>query len=61
MDAGDEGGLDSLVGGRTLEEIEREAIAAALRRTSGNRRAAADLLGLPRTTLSDRARRFGLL
>jgi len=52
---------ESLVAGRTLEEIERTAIAAALKRTHGNRRAAASLLGLARTTLTDRARRYGLL
>jgi DNA-binding NtrC family response regulator len=53
--------IDDLVAGRTLGEIERDAIAAALRRTAGNQRAAAALLGLPRSTLADRARRFGLL
>ena len=52
---------ESLVAGRTLDEIERTAIAAALKRTHGNRRAAASLLGLARTTLTDRARRYGLL
>ena len=51
----------SMVAGHTLEEIERTAIAAALRKTAGNRRAAASLLGLARTTLTDRARRYGLL
>ena len=52
---------ESMVAGRTLDEIERTAIAAALRKTAGNRRAAASLLGLARTTLTDRARRYGLL
>jgi len=52
---------DELIGGRTLDEIEREAIGQALVRTRGNQRAAALMLGLPRTTLADRARRYGLL
>jgi DNA-binding NtrC family response regulator len=52
---------DAAPGHGTLAEMERAAIAAALARTGGNRRQAARLLGLPRTTLCDRARRLGLL
>ena len=37
--------------GRTLEEVEREHILAALRRTGGNRTAAAAELGISRRTL----------
>ena len=36
---------------RTLAQLEREAIAAALEATSGNKARAAALLGIDRTTL----------
>jgi transcriptional regulator of acetoin/glycerol metabolism len=38
-------------GVRTLAELEREAIAAALQATQGNKARAAALLGIDRTTL----------
>jgi sigma-54 dependent transcriptional regulator, flagellar regulatory protein len=40
-----------------LRRIEDAYIDAALERTRGNRRAAADLLGLQRTTLVEKLRR----
>ena len=42
---------------RFMEEIEVGLINQALRRTGGNRSAAADLLGINRTTLVDKLRR----
>jgi sigma-54 specific flagellar transcriptional regulator A len=42
-----------------LRSIEQSFIDAALHRTGGNRRAAADLLGLRRTTLVEKLRRQG--
>lgn len=44
---------------RTLEEIERDAIQLALAHTGGNRDQAARLLGISRTTIYDKIRKFG--
>src|SRR6266545_4801724 len=43
-----------------LEAVERRQIAAMLRYTGGNRRKAAQLLGLARSTLLAKIRRYGL-
>jgi DNA-binding NtrC family response regulator len=43
-----------------LEEIERRALVHALSRAGGNKSEAARLLGIPRTTLLDKLRRFKL-
>ena len=42
---------------RLLRRLEEAYIAAALNRTGGNKKAAADLLGLQRTTLVEKLRR----
>jgi len=42
---------------RLLRDLEDSYIDAALARTGGNRKAAADLLGLQRTTLVEKLRR----
>jgi len=47
-------------GGRSLKELERSAIAKALREHGGNRRLAAEALGLSERTLYRRIRQFGL-
>lgn len=44
-----------------LKELEREAILAALQRTGGNRRLAAEELGLSRRTLQYRLKEYGLI
>jgi two-component system response regulator HydG len=44
----------------SLSEIERRALEAALRRTSGNVRQAARQLGIDRSTFYDKMKRFGL-
>lgn len=44
---------------RTLAELEREAIEAALRRCDGNRRKAAQQLGIGVRTLYDKLKRYG--
>jgi transcriptional regulator with PAS, ATPase and Fis domain len=41
--------------GKTMEDIQREAVAITLRLTHGNRAAAARLLGISRPTLAKRA------
>ena len=46
--------------GKTLAELEREAIEAALRRCDGNKSMAARQLGIPRTTLYALLERHGL-
>jgi DNA-binding NtrC family response regulator len=43
-----------------LDAVERRQIAAMLRHTGGNRRRAAQLLGLARSTLLAKIRRYGL-
>ena len=48
------------IDGRRLDEIERDVIAVALRRHKGNRRAAAHLLGVPKSTFCDKVRRYQL-
>jgi transcriptional regulator of acetoin/glycerol metabolism len=47
--------------GRTLEELEKEAIKQALLTARGKRVEAARLLGLPRRTFYNRLKRYGLL
>ena len=42
----------------TLEELEREAIKATLERTQGNMKAAATELGIDRSTLYDKLKRY---
>lgn len=44
---------------RTVEQIERQILEEALRKTGGNKTAAADMLGLKRTTLSAKLRTLG--
>ncbi len=46
--------------GRSLKDIEKALIQAALRATSGNRSKAAELLQLPRRTLYNRLEQYGL-
>jgi DNA-binding NtrC family response regulator len=46
--------------GGMLKEAEREAIAAALKATAGNRRLAADRLGISRRTLQYRLKEYGM-
>ena len=48
------------VGPRPLVELERDAIASALQAVSGNRRRAAELLGIAERTLYDKLKRYGL-
>lgn len=45
---------------RPVDEVERDAIVAALRDTGGNRKAAAAALGLARSTLYRKIRQYGI-
>ena len=45
---------------RTLEDMEKQAVVRALETTRGNKAAAAQLLGIDRTTLYKKLRRFSL-
>ncbi len=45
---------------RSLEEMEKEAVLAALRKTLGNKKQAAEILGIHRPTLYAKMRRFGI-
>ena len=47
-------------GSVSLEELERDLIAQALRKTDGNRRAAAKLLGVTYDSLRYQIKKFGL-
>jgi two-component system response regulator FlrC len=47
-------------GGRTMEEIERDAIRRALDEVGGHRRRAAERLGIGERTLYDKLRRYGI-
>jgi two-component system response regulator FlrC len=47
-------------GGRTMEEIERDAIRRALDEVGGHRRRAAERLGIGERTLYDKLRRHGI-
>jgi DNA-binding NtrC family response regulator len=42
----------------TLQELERQAIAAAIQRTSGNIKEAAAALGIDRSTLYEKIKRY---
>jgi two-component system, NtrC family, response regulator AtoC len=59
------GGSGGAAGGgeaevKSLAEMEKDAIARALRAVGGNRRRAAELLGIGERTLYDKLRRYGL-
>ncbi|MFO0573612.1 MAG: sigma 54-interacting transcriptional regulator [Polyangia bacterium] len=55
------GGADTVpVLGRRFIDIERDIYVHALSQTGGNRRAAAELLEIPKSTLHDRLRRLGI-
>jgi len=45
---------------QTLEEVEKQALMEALRRANGNKKRAAEILGIHRPTLYAKLRRFGL-
>lgn len=47
-------------GGRSLEEIEREAILATLEQTGGNKSEAAKLLNISRVTLHNKLKKYGV-
>ncbi|MGI9077717.1 MAG: helix-turn-helix domain-containing protein, partial [Gemmatimonadaceae bacterium] len=47
-------------GGKSLDEIEREAITITLEITSGNRSATSRILGISRPTLARKMREYGL-
>ncbi len=49
-----------LSGDLRLDELERRAVVEALRRSGGNQSRAAELLGITRTSLYRRLRRYGL-
>jgi DNA-binding NtrC family response regulator len=48
------------IGGRTLQEIERDVLVRTLRRCQGNQRAAAAELGMARSSLNDKLRKYGV-
>ena len=53
------GGLSSLIGRKSLEEIEKSLIEMALEKAGGNKSRAAALLGITRRTLYSRMEKHG--
>jgi len=49
-----------VLSGKKFDELERDIIASALRRSGGNRRQAAYDLGIPKSTLCDKVKRYGI-
>jgi DNA-binding NtrC family response regulator len=49
------------VKGRRLADIERDILTTALRHAGGNQRLAAEQLALPKSSLSDRLRKLGIV
>ena len=47
--------------GKSLAQVEREAVLATLQITNGNRSAAARILGISRPTLARKLREYGIL
>jgi two-component system NtrC family response regulator len=56
----DDAGALLRVDGRSYLELEREILERTLRRFHGNKRAAADALKIPKSTLCDKVRRYGI-
>jgi DNA-binding NtrC family response regulator len=55
------GGDDTVqIAGQTYEQIEKEVLARTVRRCGGNQRAASAELAMPRSTLNDKLRRYGI-
>ncbi len=48
------------ISGQTMEQIEKEVLARTVRRCNGNQRAASVELAMPRSTLNDKLRRYGI-
>jgi DNA-binding NtrC family response regulator len=53
--------LDGALAGRTLQEIEREAILRTLEACAGHKARAAEMLGIPRRTFYDKLKRHRIL
>ena len=53
-------GAPAAGGVKTLVELEKDAILGALAQTGGNRRKAAELLGIGERTLYDKLKKYGL-
>ena len=48
------------ISGQTYEQIEKEVLSRTVRRCNGNQRAASVELDMPRSTLNDKLRRYGI-
>jgi two-component system response regulator HydG len=48
------------INGQTYEQIEKEVLSRTVRRCHGNQRAASAELAMPRSTLNDKLRRYGI-
>ena len=59
-DPGDEHAVVVFRPGKTMQELEKEAITAALKEVAGNRRRAAEMLGMGERTLYRKIKEFGI-
>ena len=50
----------SIPSGMTLEALEKQAVALTLERTSGNVKEAAAALGIDRSTLYEKIKKYGI-
>jgi transcriptional regulator of acetoin/glycerol metabolism len=50
----------ALPGSLNLREVEKQVVLAALERTQGNMKRAAEILGIDRSTLYERLKRYGI-
>ena len=58
--AGGEGGVDSIGGGKTIREVERDIIVKTLKQTEGTRTRAAEILRIARRPLQTKIKEYGI-
>jgi len=58
--AGGDAGSDSIGGGKTIREVERDIIVKTLKQTEGNRTRASEILGIARRTLQNKIKEYGI-
>jgi DNA-binding NtrC family response regulator len=58
--AGDEGSVVVFRPGVTIQQMEKDAIIAALKNVAGNRRKAAEMLGMGERTLYRKIKEYGI-
>ena len=59
-DAGEDDDVDTAPASGSLEQVERDHIVRTLRETGGNMKKSAEILGIERRTLYNKAKRLGI-